>query len=224
MSKVEVTNLFNQRQIHRRYGRDLRKLRSRYTLPVMRRFKHHCTLVRKIWPQRSQRIRSAHSIRFPSVATVLASMAVVSRLVSPFQLRHTATRTYHITQNTSSTQSSGANRHAFLDTASYILFAQTIHSMLPIHLSHLPVILPHVRITTHGRTGLKRTGKHLLRSNSWQRNPSALMLHRQRPLCPVKMRVGSDKPRKPNTTSKAKSSTMKDTRARHLPHVTKPET
>ena len=117
-------------------------------------------------------------------------------LSAAFQLRHTATRTYHVTQNTSSTQSSGANRHAFLDTASYILLAQTIYSTLPIHLSHLPTILPHVRITTHGRTGLKRTGKHLLRSNSWQRNPSTLMLHRQRPLCPVKTRVGSDKPRK----------------------------
>ena len=130
------------------------------------------------------------------MATVLTGMTVVSRLVSRFQLRHTATRTYHVTQNTSSTQSSGANRHAFLDTASYILLAQTINSMLPIHLSHLPTILPHVRITTHRRTGLKRTGKHLLRSSSWQRNPSTLMLHRQCPLCPVKTRVGSDKPRK----------------------------
>ena len=225
MSKVQVTDLLNQRQIHRRYGRDLCKLGSRYTLPITRRFKHHCTLVRKIWPQRCQRICSAHGIRFPSVATVLASMAVVSRLVSPFQLRHTATRTYHITQNTSSTQSSGANRHTFLDTASCILLAQTIHSTLPIHLSHLPVILPHVQIPTHGRTRLERTGKHLLRSNSWQRNPSTLMLHRQHPLCPVKTRVGSDKPRKAkHYMSKAKSSTMKDTRARHFPHVTKPET
>ena len=142
MSKVQVTNLLNQRQIHRRYGRDLCKLGSRYTLPITCRFKHHCTLVRKIWSQRSQRICSAHGIRFPSVATVLASMAVVSRLVSPFQLRHTATWTYHITQNMSSMQSSGANRHTFLDTASCILLAQTIYSTLPVHLSYFPVILP----------------------------------------------------------------------------------
>ena len=130
------------------------------------------------------------------MATVLASMAVVSRLVSPFQLRHTATWTYYITQDTSSTQSSGANRHTFLDTASCILLAQTINSMHPIHLSHLPVILPHVRITTHGKKRLERPSKHLLRSNSWQWNPSTLMLHRQHPLCSVKSRVGSNKPQK----------------------------
>ena len=167
MSKVQVTDLLYQRQIHRRYGHNLHKLRSRYTLPVMHRFKYHCTLVKKIWPQRCQRICSAHGIRFPSVATVLASMAVVSRLVSPFQLRHTATRTYHIAKNTSSMQSSGSNRQTFLNTASCILFPQTIHSTLPVHLSNFTVILPHVRIPTHGRIRLKWTGKHLLRSKSW---------------------------------------------------------
>ena len=78
------------------------------------------------------------------MVTVLASMAVVSRLVRHFQLRYTATRTYYITKNISSTQSSGANRHTFLDTASYILFLQTIHSMLPIHLGNLTDTLPHV--------------------------------------------------------------------------------
>ena len=144
MSKMQVTDLLNQRQIHWRYGRDLCKLGSRYSLPIKHQFKYHCTLVRNIWPQRRQRIRSAHGIRFPSMATVLASMAVVNRLVSPFQLRHTTTWTYHITQNTSSMQSSGANRHTFLDTAICILLAQTIRSMLPIHFSHLPVILPHI--------------------------------------------------------------------------------
>ena len=148
MSKGQVTDLLNQRQIHRRYGHDLCKLGSRYTLPIMCQFKHRCTLVKKIRPQRCQRICSTNGIRFPSVATVLASMAVVSRLVSPFQLRHTATRTYHFTKNTSSTQSSGANRHTFLDTASCILLVQKINSALPVHLSYFPIILPHVRIPT----------------------------------------------------------------------------
>ena len=167
MSKAEVTDLLYQHQIHRRYCRSLRKLGSRYALPITRRFKHHCTLVREIWPRRHQRTCSANGIRFPSMATVLASMAVGSRLVRPFQLRHTATRIYYITKNTSSTQSSGANRHTFLNTAWCILPAQTIDSTLPVHLSYFPITLPHVRIHTHRRTRLERTGKHLPRSNSW---------------------------------------------------------
>ena len=144
MSKVEVTDLLYQRHIHRRYCCNLCKLGIRYALPIAGRFEHHSTLVREIWPQRRQQICSAYGIRFPSVATVLASMALVSRLVSPFQLRYTATRTYHITKNMSNMQSSGANRHTFLDIASCILLAQTIHSMLPVHLSNFTVILPHV--------------------------------------------------------------------------------
>ena len=142
MSKVEVTDLLYQRQIHRRYCRDLCKLGSRYALPIAHRLKHHCTLVREIRPQKCQRICSVKGVGFPSVATVLASMAVVSRLVSPFQLRHTATRTYHITKNMSSTQSSGANRHTFCDTASRILFLQTIRSTLAVHLSTFPSYSP----------------------------------------------------------------------------------
>ena len=101
------------------------------------------------------------------MATVLASMAVVSRLVRPFQLRHAATRTYHITKNMSSMQSSGANGHTFLDTALCILLVQTIDSTLSVHLSYFTVILPHVQIPTHGRTRLEQPSKHLLRSNSW---------------------------------------------------------
>ena len=101
------------------------------------------------------------------MATVLASIAVVCRLVRPFQLRHTATWIYHFTKNMSSMQSSGANRHTFLDTALCILLAQTIDSTLPVYLSYFPVILPHIRIPTHGGTRLEWIGKHLLRRNSW---------------------------------------------------------
>ena len=195
MSKIQVTDLLNQRQIHRRYGCDLCKLGSRYTLPI--------TPIQT--PLHLSQIDTASEMpadsqckryQIPKHGHSACKHGSCQQACQPFQLRHTATWTYHFTKNTSSTQSSGANRHTFLDTALCILFPQTIDGMLPIHLSYFPVILPHIQIPTHGRIRVEQPGKHLLRSNSWQWNPSTFVLHRQHPLCPVKSRVGSDKPRK----------------------------
>ena len=196
MRKVEVAHLLYQRQIHRRYSRDLVKLLGRYALPSASRFEHHSPFRRQIRMQRCQRISNTTVFRFPGVLTTLADMGFAIRPLRPFQQRHTTRRTYHLTQLAASTKSRRTKLNTLLHGTTCILSSQAINSTLPIHLSNPARIFPHLRITTHQRTRLERSGKNFLRGYSWQRHPSALTLDLQSPLDPVKARVGGGKPRK----------------------------
>ena len=134
--------------------------------------------------------------RFPGVLTTLADVAFAIRLLRPFQQCHTTRRTYRLAQLAASMKSRRTKLNTLLHGTMCILSLQAINSMLPIHLSNPARIFPHLRITTHRRTGLERRGKNFLRSYCWQQHALALTLDLQSPIDPVKVRVGGGKPRK----------------------------
>ena len=65
---------------------------------------------------------SAHSIRSPSMATILASVTGTSRSFRLLNLSYIATRADYITENISSMQSSRTNRKALFCTAMCMVF------------------------------------------------------------------------------------------------------
>ena len=149
MGKVEVAHLLYQRQIHRRYSRDLVKLLGRYALPSTHRFEHHSPLRGRIQMQRCQRISNATVFHFPGVLTTLADMRFAIRPLRPFKQRHTTRRTYHLTQLAASTKSRRTKLDTLLHSTTCILSSRAINSTFPIYLSNPARIFPHLRITTH---------------------------------------------------------------------------
>ena len=133
---------------------------------------------------------------FPGVLTTLADIWFAIRPLRPFQQRHTTRRTYRLAQLAASTKSRRTKLNTLLHGTTCVLSSQAINSTLPIHFGNPARIFPHLRITTHQRTRLERSGKNFLQGYSWQRHPSALKLDLQSPLDPVKVRVGGGKPRK----------------------------
>ena len=168
MRNVEVAHLLYQRQIHRRYARNLVKLLGRYALPSTHRFEHHSPLRGQIRTQRCQWISSATVFCFPGVPTTLADVDFAIKPLRPFQQCHTTRRTYHLAQLAASMKSRRTKLNTLLHSTTCILSLQAINSTLPIHLSNPARIFPHLRITTHQRTRLERRGKNFLQSYHWQ--------------------------------------------------------
>ena len=162
MRKVEVAHLLYQRQIHRRYARNLVKLLGRYALPSTRRFEHHSPLRGQIRTQRCQQISSATVFHFPGVLTTLADVGFAIRPLRPFQQHHTTRKTYHLTQLAASTKSRRTKLNTLVHHTPCILSSQAVNSMLSIYFRDPTRIFPHLWITTHPRTRLEWSGKKLL--------------------------------------------------------------